>query len=69
VRDATWHRAGLPGPSHLTRRHRRPAPWRDSTTQQVISRLEFIQRMAALVRKPLAGRPSHHRSSGPVVGM
>jgi len=31
-------------------------PWRDGTTHLVMSPLEFMQRLAALVPRPLAGR-------------
>ena len=39
-------------------------PWRDGTTHLVMSPLEFMQRLAALVPRPrLTGRPDSRRSS------
>ena len=47
-------------------------PWRDGTTHLVMSPLEFMQRLAALVPRPLAGRvglaarllAGHNQSTG-----
>jgi hypothetical protein len=32
-------------------------PWRDGTTHPVVSALKFVQRLAALVRRPPCRRP------------